>query len=97
MSTILKFVMGSSGDSSVGIQGFEEHVTIIFEHDNQHLDRDEDTITFFKEMLAEFADGYCVTYEEWLKARIQDAIADDAEYRRWKEERNAKEQGNACT
>jgi Zn ribbon nucleic-acid-binding protein len=74
MATVLRFMMGSEGDPSVGISGFENSVTIIFPDDRQHNYKDKDTIEFFTGVLADFADGWCVTQEEWDKARTKEKM-----------------------
>lgn len=64
MSIILEFMMGSEGERSVGIFSHEEKVTVIF-HDRDDNPDIEDDQKEIKKLLAELADGWCVTMKEY--------------------------------
>ena len=77
MAAILELVTINEGDPSVGIQGYEERVTIIFHGESCPSDGlvDDDTAKLLCETFAEIADGCCVKYAEWMESIIKDRIA----------------------
>lgn len=83
MARVYEFVIGNDGDRSVGIDGWHEDVVIVFSGDIDGAVDREDERDFFRDMLAELADGWCFTREEWAAARVADGRASDIEFRDW--------------
>ena len=60
----LEFVVGCDGDLSAGLHDWRDDVIISFRHG---FYVDEDDVEFLRKSLAEWADGWCVTKEEYDK------------------------------
>ena len=83
MATVLEFVMGSEGDTSVGIQSCLEKVSVIF-HGPSEIREDE--AKELCKIFADFADGWCIPREEWEENNAKNRVTETLGYEDWKKE-----------
>ena len=87
MASVYEFLLKDGGDSSVGLDGWKERVTIIF-HGNETIDpaTGEEMEKSLCELLANFMDAGCMTLSQYYEMCRKDVIADALMYEDWKED-----------
>ena len=68
MSRTYDFVIGAKGDKPAEIKPWCERVTITF-HSDGNTDSEEEE--YLKDVLSEWADGYCIKYEDFIEDQIK--------------------------